>query len=75
MLMNCLSHRQRNLIPLAICLLFMRRNGIVNEGLNTLVSQINLQCFTLFTAHNKQMPNMREFIGDIWQNYQRISNT
>ncbi|OCW45360.1 hypothetical protein A6763_18340 [Aeromonas caviae] len=54
-------------VPLAICLLFMWRNRIVNQGLNTLLSQISLQFFTLSTAHNKKVPNMCQLIYNIRQ--------
>ena len=45
-------------VPLGIGLLLVRRDGVVDEGLDALRSQVLLQCGALPGADDEQVPHM-----------------
>ncbi|MNR52243.1 hypothetical protein D3C85_1720470 [compost metagenome] len=60
--MDLLCKRQSVILKLWVGLLFMGRDGVVDQSLDTLLRQPLLQLFTYLAAYNKQVPYMCAFI-------------
>src|SRR3990167_1731547 len=56
--MDAFGNRKLFIAPLRICLLLMRRNRVMNQGLNTTFVQMLLQGNTILYANNEKMPNV-----------------
>ena len=63
LLMDLLGDGQREVVPFAVTFLFVGRNRIVDEGLDTVFRQILLQ-FVAFFAENRE--NVIDVVG-VWQ--------
>ena len=54
---NLLSDGEREIIPIAVATLLVRRYGIMNLSLNTIILKILLKAVAMLTKHRKDMPN------------------
>ena len=54
---NLLSDGEREIIPIAVATLLVRRYGIMNLSLNTIILKILLKAVAMLTKHREDMPN------------------
>ena len=56
--MNLLGDGKRKLVPMGVTPLPMRRNGIMNQSLNTPLEQIGLKMVTMAAEQGEDMKNI-----------------
>ena len=56
--MNLLGDGKRKLVPMGVTPLPMRRNGIMNQGLNAPLEQIGLKMVTMAAEQGEDMKNI-----------------